>query len=82
MILYVVPLERFWLLSKTEHWVDADDDGVLESPPNDMMVPPVIVKVFWSQSMPPSGDVVPKAYMVPPLTVIVPLESMASLLVL
>lgn len=33
--------------------------GVLVLPPVPMMIPPVIVKVFWSQSNPSSGMVVP-----------------------
>ncbi len=55
--------------------------GVEVVPPMPIIVPPVTVKVFSSQSKPASGVVVPQAITTPPLTVSVELESMPSLLV-
>lgn len=53
--------------------------GVDVLPPVPMSVPPVIEKVFWSQSKPSSGSRVPDDTMTPPDMVIVPLESIPSL---
>ena len=79
VMLSAVPLVR--LLNMRARCVHTEAVGVEVAPPIPTMMPPVILKVFWSQSKPSSGLWEPMAMVRPPVTVMVPLASMPSLLV-
>ena len=64
----------------TERWVQLLAVGVLDAPPTPITIPPLIEKLFWSQSIPSSGVVVPEHIVRPPVNESVPFESIASLL--
>ena len=63
-----------------EYGCDADV-GLLVAPPVPTIIPPLMTNLFWSQSKPSSGELEPELKAIPPLIVIVPLESIPSLFV-
>lgn len=66
-------------LQMTAAWVEAEAIGELVLPPVPITAPPVIIKVFRSQSIPASGCPLPEALTTPPLIASVPFESIPSL---